>query len=137
MDYNTKAPNGVSPLKAETKAEAKACAGKYCINDEPGCQSPSPIADLLHRGASTALPCRDLVAFTGWTPREITRQIQRERASGVPICANGSGYYLPANDAELDAYLRSLGHRLREVQRTQRAIAATRQQRMTFGRGDL
>lgn len=135
MDYNTKAPNGVSPLKAETKAEAKACAGKHCINDKPACQAASPIADLLHRGSSNAVPCRDLVTLTGWTPREVTRQIQRERTAGIPVCANGAGYYLPATDAELDAYLRSLGHRLREVQRTQRAIAATRQTRMDLGGG--
>ena len=102
-----------------------------CNKSKP--TSQSPVGDLLNHGAAAALPCRDLVALTGWTPREITRQIQRERASGVPICANGAGYYLPDNDAELDAYLRSLGHRLREVQRTQKAIAATRQQRMTFG----
>ena len=109
----------------------------YCSKSKPTSQAPSPIADLLRRGRSNAMPCRDLAALTGWTPREITRQIQRERAAGVPICANGNGYFLPADDAELDAYLRSLGHRLREVQRTQRAIAATRQQRIIFGGGDL
>ena len=104
-----------------------------CNHTTPSTESQSPIADLLHHGGSNATPCRDLVTLTGWPPREVTRQIQLERQAGTPICANGAGYFLPANDAEVDAYLRSLGHRLREVQRTQRAIAASRQTRMTFG----
>ena len=103
----------------------------YCSKSKSACQSP--VADLLHHGAAAALSCRDLAALLGWPLREVTRQIQRERAAGAPICANSSGYYLPANNAELDAYLGSLSRRLREVERTHHAVAASRQQRMIFG----
>ncbi len=104
----------------------------YDIKTNQICQ----VSDLLRHGAANAISCRELCQILpGWRPRDITRKIEAERRAGVPICANGNGYFLPADDAELDAYLRSLGHRLREVQRTQRAIAATRQQRMTFGGG--
>lgn len=104
----------------------------YCSKSKPTSQAPSPIADLLRRGSSNAMPCRDLVTLTGWTPREITRAVERERRAGVPICANGEGYFIAANDAELDAYLRSLNHRLREVEKTRQALAASRQTRMIF-----
>lgn len=121
-------PTGTAPT-GDTRR--RSLTTNQSITDKATCQSP--IADLLHHGGNNATPCRDLVTLTGWTSREVTRAIQRERAAGMPICASGAGYFLPANDAELDAYLRSLSHRLREVQKTQRAIAATRQQRMSFG----
>lgn len=95
------------------------------------------VSDFLRRGSGNPTPRRDLIVFTGWGAREITRAIEAERRSGTPIAASANGYYLPANEFELDDYLNRLQHREREIRRTRAAIAATRQQTMAFeGSGD-
>lgn len=94
------------------------------------------ISDLLRRGGDNATTCRELASLTGWRDREITRSIEAERRAGTPICVNGAGYFLPANDIELDRYLISLQHREAEVRKTREAVALTRQQRMNLG-GDV
>lgn len=85
------------------------------------------ISDYLHHGGGNAIPARELAKLTGWTPREVTRAVEYERRHGVPICANGRGYFLPARDHEVDTYLRSLHHREIEVRRTRQAVAASQQ----------
>lgn len=101
-----------------------------CNLTTPSTESQPRIADMLHRGSSNATSCRDLAALLGWTQRQVTRAIERERRAGTPICANGNGYFLPETDAEMDGYLRSLGHRETEIRATRAAIAQVRQQRL-------
>ena len=51
------------------------------------------------------------------------RTIERERRSGVPILAdNATGYYLPADELERAACVRSMWHRAGEILRTAQAI---------------
>ena len=80
------------------------------------------IADLLGVGRENAIPRRDLERLTGLAPREVSLAVERERRSGVPILADGSGYYLPASDEERAACVRSLRHRAREILITARSI---------------
>ena len=80
------------------------------------------IADYLSRGRENAITRRELERITGLAPRDVSLAVERERRSGVPILANGSGYFLPATDDERAACVRSLRHRAREILTTARAI---------------
>lgn len=124
-----------APTSAVTLTRAKV-EGSACINYNMGANGCQRISDLLRHGGINATPCRDLVALTGWRPRQVTRAIEAERRQGMPIAANGKGYFLPANDFELDRYLNSLQHRELEVKKTRIAVAQTRQQRMDLVGGD-
>lgn len=88
------------------------------------------IADLLSSGADNATTARELAAWLGWSEREVTRQIERERRAGAPICATCDnrkpGYFIAASADEIDAYLGRLAHREAEVRRTHRAMMAAR-----------
>ena len=77
---------------------------------------------LLH-GAENGLHLRDLCRLTGWKEREVRLQIHAERRRGIPILSdNVNGYFLPADEQELTACVRSLRHRAGEIMRTARAI---------------
>lgn len=62
-------------------------------------------------------------------PRLVTRLIERERRSGLPICASNDckrpGYYLAESPAELESYTRSLRRRVKAVSGTLAALEAT------------
>lgn len=74
------------------------------------------VADLLHPGAENAVPRRDLMALTGFTDRELRRQIEAERRQGVPILSNCvGGYFLPGDEAERKRFLNSMLHRAMEI----------------------
>ena len=89
------------------------------------------IAHLLGRGQGAAITARQLAALLhAGSEREISKIIQRERASGIPICAScdssDPGYYLPETTAELDEYINSLQGRVRAMSMTLRAVKAAR-----------
>lgn len=81
------------------------------------------VSDFLGIGAETGLTIRDLERMTGKPGREIRREIQQERLSGVPILAdNRSGYFLPRNEFEKQMWVRSMFHRADEISRSASAI---------------
>ena len=74
------------------------------------------VADLLLPGAETAIPRRDLMTLTGFSDRELRRQIEAERRRGIPILSdNVNGYYLPADDTERKRFVNSMLHRAMEI----------------------
>lgn len=127
-DYR-KAPVGV--VKPAGATRESLCIS-YSTTTKDQCQIR--VSDFLHHGSDNATPCRELVTLLGWEDkRAVTKAIETERRHGTPIAANGKGYFLPANDYELDTYLHSLQHREREIRRTRDAVAATRQQALDLG----
>ena len=81
------------------------------------------VSDLLGRGQAAAVPLRHLVALTGLDGRTVRRMIEAERRRGFPILSdNCRGYYLPADDVEVQACVKSLRRRAREILRTARSI---------------
>lgn len=85
------------------------------------------IAPLLGVGQSAALTIKDLCRITGWNNRTVRLTIQRERLAGQPICSdNANGYYLPADNAERVACVRSLRHRASEINRVAAALERAR-----------
>ena len=74
------------------------------------------ISGLLLHGAENGLHLRDLCRLTGWTEREVRLHIHAERRRGVPILSdNVNGYFLPADEQELTACVRSLRGRAGEI----------------------
>ena len=124
---NEKAPTVGTTMEANQGGAMLSCC--VSCNDNTILQESRQvvISDYLRHGGANAIPARELAKLTGWTPREVTRAVEYERRHGVPICANGRGYFLPAWDHEVDTYLRSLQHREAEVKKTRQAVAATQQ----------
>ena len=61
------------------------------------------ISNYLGVGRLNATTAGFIAAFLGWTAREVTQQIEKERREGAPICASCSaphGYYLAGMSQE-------------------------------------
>ena len=88
-----------------------------------------PISRLLMHGAENAVSGSKIAESLGLELRDITREIERERQRGVAICAavagNERGYFLAQNAGELALYIRSLNRRIKNVQKTLRALDST------------
>lgn len=113
--------------RAEAAVFSGAAASRlYSTTPASVCQ----VAAHLPVGASNAISGKELAAMLGYKSlRLLSRQIQRERLAGAPICAavigDSRGYYLASSQDELSAYLRALDRRLREVRRTRDACGDT------------
>lgn len=87
------------------------------------------ISTHLSKGAENARSGRDLCAILGVDARTLTAAIDRERRQGKPICAitrgPQRGYYLAADQEEMERYCASLHHRTKEMQKTLRACLKT------------
>ena len=87
------------------------------------------MADVLPIGAENAISARTLAAVLGLRDvRAVSRRVELERRSGVPICASvgtPGGYFLPSSPGELKRYLDSLNRRIGEVCRTRNACEDT------------
>lgn len=83
------------------------------------------IADYLGRGQESAVPLRRLASLTGENPRAVRKGIETERRSGVPILSdNENGYWLAANEAEAQQFVKSMRGRAREILTTAAAVEA-------------
>lgn len=85
------------------------------------------LSDYLGRGKYSAVTGRELAERMGMGDlREISRLVERERNSLIPICAtcnpSNPGYFLPCDVWELSEYNKILKCRIRAITRTQKAI---------------
>ena len=83
------------------------------------------IHEILPAGRENALTGRRLADMFNCDIRAITAQIERERRAGYPICAasgEAPGYFLPADDKELEAYCNRLKRRAVELFKTRQAL---------------
>lgn len=84
------------------------------------------ISERLRTGRENATPARTLCDVFKCDRRELVAQIQRERLSGIPICASNDakrpGYFLPEDDRELAQYCRKLEGTAAELMRAVAAI---------------
>ena len=86
------------------------------------------IFEVLAEGAENARTGKEICRILEIRPRDLTAAIERERRQGKPICASTGhipGYYLAANQAEMERYCDSLLHRAGEIQKTHRARIKT------------
>ena len=121
--------NGKTPISAATltgaAAEMTACRASIPISDctTAAAGRQRKVSELLNRGRENAVPLRHLKKLMETDGRTVRLMIQQERLSGMPICAdNLTGYYLPANEAEKAAFVRSMRHRAGEIMKTAKAI---------------
>lgn len=82
------------------------------------------LASLIPHGAKNAATGRYLAELTGSTWREVTRQIEHLRKSGVPVCACSDGYFMPADSDELLRYVRAFDRRQRQMSKTRAGLEA-------------
>ena len=90
------------------------------------------IYEILPAGREHALTGRELANIFNCDIRVITMQIERERRDGHPICAasgDNPGYFLPANNEELEAYCNRLKGRAIELFKTRQALVRVLRQR--------
>lgn len=81
------------------------------------------ISQFLLAGAGQGLHLRDLVRITHLSEREVRQMIQVERLRGIPILSNNQdGYFLPGDEAEKAAFVRSMRHRADEIHRAAEAV---------------
>lgn len=87
------------------------------------------IFEILPTGAENAVSGSKIAESLGLELRDVTREIERERQRGAAICAavagNDRGYFIAKDAGELALYLRSLNRRIRNVQKTMRALDST------------
>lgn len=83
------------------------------------------ISELLTEGRQNARTGKQLADDIGCSMRDLTQQIEKERRLGVPICAStgeNPGYFLPADNDELEEYCCSLSRREKELRKTRKAM---------------
>lgn len=86
------------------------------------------IFEILSEGAANARTGKEICKLLNITARDLTAAIERERRAGNPICAStGSnpGYFLAANQEEMQRYCNSLRHRAGEIYKTRQACIMT------------
>jgi len=82
------------------------------------------IYEILLTGKDNARTGREICRLLNLNARELTAAIARERREGKPICANTGktpGYFLAADQEEMQKYCRSLWQRAGEIHKTRRA----------------
>ena len=124
MNTKEKAPTSAATLTGAA-AEMTACRSSIPISDctTAAAGRQRKVSELLNRGRENAVPLRHLKKLMETDGRTVRLMIQQERLSGMPICAdNLTGYYLPANEEEKSACVRSMRHRAAEIIKTALAI---------------
>ena len=125
MNTKKDAPTSAATL-AEAGAEIAACSRaaiscNYSTTSAAGRQRK--VSDFLSHGRENAVPLRHLKTLLDADGRTVRLMIQHERLTGTPICAdNLTGYYLPANEEDKGACVRSMRHRAAEIIKTALAI---------------
>lgn len=85
------------------------------------------VFEVLRHGAENAQTGKELCKMLRIKARDLTQAIEKERRDGQPICANcgaNPGYFLAANQKEMEVYCNSLLHREGEIQKTRQACIA-------------
>lgn len=129
MSKNEKARSTAATVKrAEAAAFSGAAASFYQDFTTP--TNARQVSDILPHGAANAIEGAALAAVLGFKDRRaLSKQIERERRSGHPICAavagKSRGYYLANDPDELQRYIKALDRRIREVRRTRDACNET------------
>ncbi len=86
------------------------------------------VKDLLPTGRNNAVAVCDLTEKMRITERKLREIITEERTAGTVICSSVSGYYLPANRAEIEDFCHFMEKRAKHsfvaIQSARRALGA-------------
>ena len=128
MNKNEKTRSTAATVKRVEAAAFGGAAASFCEHFTTQNRARQ-VSDFLLTGAENAIDSRTLAAMMGIYRRTVTQRIERERRSGMPICAAvdgvNRGYYLAADADELARYVRALDRRISEVKKTHAACRRT------------
>ena len=118
-------PSAGTPRRAEETTATTNDQKFSQSNDttEWGQRQGGTLFKILPSGKENAVPGWKLVEILGLKDlRDLTQLVERERRDGSPICAStesaAPGYYLADGPEELEAYLKSLNRRVKNINRT-------------------
>ncbi len=83
----------------------------YYFETPPYCDILAAIGD----GAENARHKSELIRLTGMKDRELRKTIEFLRRQGIVIISDINGYYFPADEMELRAYIKQESHRATSV----------------------
>ena len=63
------------------------------------------VSDLLLEGEGNAISMADLARIAQVPERALRREILQARANGELICSSDKGYFLPADNSEIAAFV--------------------------------
>ena len=129
MNKNEKTRSTAATVKrVEETAAFGGAAASFCEHSTTR-KRARQVCDYLLTGAENALDAKTLARLLECDRRSVTQRIERERRSGMPICAAvdgvNRGYYLAADADELARYVRALDRRISEVKKTHAACRRT------------
>ena len=128
MNKNEKTRSTAATVKRVEAAAFGGAAASFCEHSTTR-KRARQVCDYLLTGAENALDAKTLAAAMEIDRRTVTQRIERERRSGMPICAAvdgvNRGYYLAADADELARYVRALDRRISEVKKTHAACRRT------------
>ncbi len=75
------------------------------------------IIDFLAVGAENAVTGKELAKMLNCHERDITMSINALRKSGVLICSNGSGFFLPKGDEDIKNFIRQMRSRITDMEK--------------------
>ena len=75
------------------------------------------IIDCLSVGAENAVTGKELANMLNCHERDITMSINALRKSGVLICSNGSGFFLPKGDEDIKNFIRQMRSRITDMEK--------------------
>jgi len=132
--------------KSAPADEAKSARGSGSVFPDQYSTKKATVASILC-GSDCPMTAQEIMAALDVSdPRLITKEIERERRAGLPICASNDskrpGYFMATTPRELESYTRSLRRRVKAVSGTLAAMEETHdkwtgQQRLDLNGGDL
>ena len=124
MSDGKKKAHSVAGTTEQAERESHWVGGDPCKkNITEHVSGQTGISGLLLHGAENGLHLQDLARLKGWSEREVRQQIHVERRRGIPILSNNrDGYFLPGDDHERAACVKSLRHRASEILAAAEAI---------------
>jgi len=90
------------------------------------------ILSLIRTGAANGIHLQELIKLTGLKNRELRKQIEHFRRSGIVIISDKHGYYYPSDSVELGTYIKQEQSLARSINKTLTA-AKKEYEKMTSG----
>ena len=77
---------------------------------------PLCITDYLSVGEQNAIKAKSLAKILGWNERDVTVAVNALRKNGEFICSCSNGFYLPADDTDIENFVRTMQGRIQDMQ---------------------
>lgn len=75
------------------------------------------LIDLLSVGESNAITGKTLAKLLGWSERDVTICVNALRKQGELICSGTNGFWLPADDEDIKAFVRQMNGRIADMRK--------------------